>query len=411
MPVPIAEVISIGDEITSGANLDTNSQWLSQRLGELGYRVLFHTTVGDDLAACTQAFSLAAKRAAVVVATGGLGPTADDLTREAIAAATQRPLELDPHSLQHIEAIFARRGRPMPERNRQQAMRPGGSDVIPNPQGTAPGIHLPLPELDSRIIALPGVPAEMHEMWLATVEPILSTGPSSVIRSVIRRAVVKCFGIGESDMESLLGDMIARQRSPLVGITVSKATISLRIEAIAATEAEALQQIATTRSEIYQKAAPYIFGEGDGFELEHAIVQRLQKLGRKLRLIEVGADCPLAGMLARTGANEVLESAHWFPSKNHLPASLAPDPDLWCLTVEGYPHIDSAKQQTGAVTTAADVSITISPPSHAIPQVLQDTIHGHWDILTARIAKTALFQLLQSTASLLDTANQLDTAS
>src|SRR5213076_1039394 len=113
-----AEVISIGDELTSGQRLDTNSQWLSQRLGELGVETVYHTTVADDLAANVRVFAAAIDRADVVVASGGLGPTADDLTREAIAKATGRELVLDADALRYIEAMFARRARPMPERNK-----------------------------------------------------------------------------------------------------------------------------------------------------------------------------------------------------------------------------------------------------------------------------------------------------
>src|ERR1700753_479597 len=117
-----AEVISIGDELTSGQRLDTNSQWLSIRLGELGVSVMYHTTVADNLDANVQIFRAAAQRADIIVATGGLGPTADDLTRDAIAAAAGVGLELDAAALDYIEKLFARRHRPMPERNRVQAM-------------------------------------------------------------------------------------------------------------------------------------------------------------------------------------------------------------------------------------------------------------------------------------------------
>src|SRR6267378_1093481 len=110
----LCEIISIGDELTSGQRLDTNSQWLSLRLGGLGVRVVYHTTVADDLDANVNVFRAAIGRADIVVATGGLGPTADDLTREAIAAATGRPLVLDPAAIAHIERLFARRQRPMP---------------------------------------------------------------------------------------------------------------------------------------------------------------------------------------------------------------------------------------------------------------------------------------------------------
>ena len=163
-----AEIIAIGDELTSGQRLDTNSQWLSERLGELGVPVAFHTTVGDDLEDNVAVFRTAIDRADIVVATGGLGPTADDLTREAIAAAAGVELVQDDAALAHIRNLFARRSREMPERNMLQAQFPRGSRVVPNPHGTAPGIDLTVPRScgpPCRVFALPGVPAEMFAMW------------------------------------------------------------------------------------------------------------------------------------------------------------------------------------------------------------------------------------------------------
>src|SRR5687768_6351609 len=125
-----AEVISIGDELITGQRLDTNSQWLSQRLTEIGVDVAFHTTLGDNLPDNVAAFKLATSRAEVVVVTGGLGPTADDLTREALAAAVAVALVRDEASLAHIRDLFARRGREMPERNAAQADFPLGAKPI-----------------------------------------------------------------------------------------------------------------------------------------------------------------------------------------------------------------------------------------------------------------------------------------
>ena len=227
-----AEIISIGDELTSGQRLDTNSQWLSTRLGELGVQVMYHTTVADDLEANVQVFRQAAQRADLIVATGGLGPTADDLTRDALAAVAGVELVLDEAALAHIESLFARRKRPMPERNRVQAMFPRGSRVIPNPAGTAPGIDIEMPrpgKSPARIFALPGVPAEMHEMWEQTVAPAIAALMGKP--RVIRHKQIKCFGVGESDLEQMLPDMIRRGRDPQVGITVHGATITLRITA------------------------------------------------------------------------------------------------------------------------------------------------------------------------------------
>ena len=160
-----AEVVAIGDELTTGQRLDTNSQWLSVELGLLGIPVKFHTTVCDTLEDGIEAFRIAAARSDLVVATGGLGPTADDLTRDVLAAVAAAPLEMSVAALADIESRFAKRGVGMAESNRRQAMFPRGSRIIPNPDGTAPGIDLLLrlgnssTSHTSRIIALPGVPS------------------------------------------------------------------------------------------------------------------------------------------------------------------------------------------------------------------------------------------------------------
>src|SRR5262245_47572484 len=171
-----AEIISIGDELTSGQRLDTNSQWLAERLLEIGVPVAFHTTVGDQLADNVLVFRQACERADIVVATGGLGPTADDLTRYAIAELAGVPLVQDDASLAHIQALFARRRREMPPANVVQAQFPLGSRPIFNPHGSAPGIDIAIPRAvgkPARIFALPGVPAEMDEMWRASVAPAI----------------------------------------------------------------------------------------------------------------------------------------------------------------------------------------------------------------------------------------------
>ena len=129
-----AEIVAIGDELTSGQRLDTNSQWISQQLADLGIRVLLHTTVADDLETGIQVIRQALQRVDLVICTGGLGPTADDLTRETIARATERPLQQDDEALAHIENLFRARNRKMPQRNTIQAMFPEGSLVVPNPR-------------------------------------------------------------------------------------------------------------------------------------------------------------------------------------------------------------------------------------------------------------------------------------
>ena len=291
-----AEIVAIGDELTSGQRLDTNSQWLSQRLGELGIRVLFHTTVADDLDANVHVFRQAIRRADVVVSTGGLGPTADDLTREALARATGQPLQLNEAALAHIRALFARRKREMPPRNVGQAMLPATSRLVDNPHGTAPGIDLAVEregQSPCRFFALPGVPAEMHEMWERSVGPALSDLLGDGQR-VIRHRCLKCFGVGESELEQMLPDLIRRGRVPAVGITANKATLTLRITAEGATAEDCRTLMEPTVTTIYATLGNLVFGEGDEEELQHAVVRLLRQRRESVASIEVGS----AGLLA-----------------------------------------------------------------------------------------------------------------
>ena len=289
-----AEIIAIGDEITGGQLLDTNTQWLSQRLEELGIRVLYHTTVGDELDPIARVFRQAIERADVVVATGGLGPTADDLTRQAIAEATGRELVSSPEALEQIRRLFARRKRAMSKQNEQQALFPEGSQAIFNPNGTAPGIGVDAPREGMgpvRVFALPGVPAEMREMWHGTVAGLLCQAGAG--RRVVRRRVIKCFGAGESQLEAMLPDLIRRGRSPRVGINASQTTIFLRITAEGASEEECHAAIEPTVATIRDCLGSLIFGEGDD-ELEDAVVRLLRRHNQTLATAEWGT----AGLVA-----------------------------------------------------------------------------------------------------------------
>jgi nicotinamide-nucleotide amidase len=303
----IAEVIAIGDELTSGQRIDTNSPWISRALAEIGLPTWFHSTSGDDLGACVDTLKRAFMRADIVIATGGLGPTADDLTRQAIAQAIGVELVLDPPSLAHIERLFKSRRRPMPESNRAQAMLPAGARAIPNTNGTAPGIALDMPRPDQaacRLFALPGVPAELFEMWEASVRPELVAATPTRRRLVERR--IKCFGVGESHLEAMLPDLIRRGREPRVGITVHQATITLRITAEGASEEECLAAMAPTIETIHQCLGTLVFGEEDD-ELEHAVLRLVARRGLSLATAEWGTAGRLARWLCDSGPRVVLD--------------------------------------------------------------------------------------------------------
>ena len=284
----IGEVVAIGDELTSGERLDTNSQWISRRLTELGIRVGFHSTVCDDLEGMVSAFRNSIQRADIVICSGGLGPTADDLTRDALSAATGSELRLDEAALEGIKALFARRGRDMPARNEVQAMFPEGSTVIPNPHGSAPGIAMEIPREGRgpcRWFALPGVPAELFEMWEQTVSPAVASASGHA--RVIRHKTVKCFGVGESHLEQMLPDIIRRGRVPSVGITVHEGTITLRITGEGRTEEECFAGMEETITTIHDCLGSLVFGAGDD-ELEQAVGRLLAEKKQTLATVEWG---------------------------------------------------------------------------------------------------------------------------
>ncbi len=276
-----AEIIAIGSELVSGQSLDTNSQWLSQALGMLGITVHFHTSIGDDLAENISAIRLAIERADLVITCGGLGPTQDDLTREALAAVAGVGLREDAGSLEAIRALFARRNREMSERNRVQALFPEGAEPLLNSIGTAPGIAMKVG--GSSVACLPGVPNEMKRMFDEQVVPWLARQGLASRRIAHRR--INLFGKGESDIEAEALDLTARGRVPEVGITASEATIAFRISAEGETEEEALRLIEPTAALIYERFADLIVGEGTE-DVVDALVRELARTGRTIATAE-----------------------------------------------------------------------------------------------------------------------------
>lgn len=398
-----AEIVSIGDEMTSGQRVDTNSAWLSQRLGELGVPVAFHTTVADNLADNVQAFRLACERADLVIATGGLGPTADDLTRQAVAEMAGVDLVQDDGALAHIRALFAKRKREMPPNNLVQALFPRGSRVVPNPHGSAPGIDFELArpgKTPARLFCLPGVPAEMQEMWEGTVAPAIQSMLGRP--QVIHHYRVKCFGVGESDLEAMLPDLIRRGRTPSVGITVSKATITLRITAEGESIAAARASMQPTIDTIHDCLKSLVIGYEDD-EMQHAVLKLLASRQQTLAVVEWGT----AGLVqhwlgqCREGANAyrgglVLRDTAGIEILSSLAAELAS-----VMGLASAPAL-SVVAQAARERFAADFALAIGP----LPEVggsLQIAIAGppgvvvrdiaytgHPDILQPRAAKQAL---------------------
>ena len=276
-----AEIVAIGSELVSGQSLDTNSQWLSRGLAAVGLPVRFHTTVGDDLDENIQALRVALDRAELVVVSGGLGPTQDDLTREALAALAGAELVEDPASLEAIAAMFARRKRAMQDRNRVQALFPAGAEALPNRVGTAPGVWM---EVGARHVAcLPGVPHEMRIMFDEQVVPRLRT--LGLASRVIVTRKINLFGKGESEIEAEALDLTARGRNPEVGITAHEATISFRVSAAGATREQAEERLGPTLGTIRQRFGHLVVGE-ETDDVPEAVVAQLARTGATLATAE-----------------------------------------------------------------------------------------------------------------------------
>ncbi len=252
-----AWIISVGAELVIGRKADTNAPWLARELAALGVATSRCVTVADDLEPLRHVLAQACDAADFVLVTGGLGPTEDDLTRAALAAAMDAPLELHGPSVERIRAFFTARGRDMHERNLVQAMLPRGAAAIDNPLGTAPGIAAALGR--AAVFIMPGVPHEMTAMFRRDVAPRIRAAAGA---GVILSGVVHCFGLGESDLGARIADMMQRDRNPQVGTNAHLGVISVRIDAAGESERQARERLEADASEVRRRLGTIVFGEG-----------------------------------------------------------------------------------------------------------------------------------------------------
>lgn len=295
-----AIILSIGDELVLGQTLDSNSAWLSARLVDCGIIPLYHKTIADDQEATVAALRLASQEAGVVIVTGGLGPTPDDLTRQAFAALIRKPLDLHPPSLERIRAFFKLLGREMPPSNRIQAHIPRGAEVLDNDWGTAPGIKLKFGK--ALIFALPGVPVEMENMAARYIFPLFERG--SGVTVVVKSLAT--FGAGESVVAEKLGELMRRDRNPLVGTTVSGGIVTVRLRSEAPTSELAHKRLAQSVMLVKERLGSLVFAEG-GQTLAGAVGQLAGKKGIRL----VTAESCTGGLVAKM-LTDIPGASTWF---------------------------------------------------------------------------------------------------
>lgn len=283
----VAEILAVGTELLMGQIANTNAQYISRKLAELGINVYFHTVVGDNHARLDETLKRALSRSDIVITTGGLGPTKDDLTKETIAETMNRKLVFHEDIHEKIRDFFMKKHRQMVENNEKQAYLPENCMRISNPNGTAPGCIIE--EAGKMVMMLPGPPKEMQPMFDETIFPFLKQKTGLVLVS----KMLKVFGIGESELESRLIDLIECQDNPTIAPYVSQGEVTLRVTARCAAKEDALQLLSPVVQEIEERLGTMLYA-CEGESLEQVVFELLKQKS----LVLATAESCTGGLLA-----------------------------------------------------------------------------------------------------------------
>jgi len=298
-----AEIIAIGSELLLGQLVDTNSSYIAKRLAENGIELVQTTLVGDDLQRMKEVIKQSSQRSEIVITTGGIGPTEDDLTREAVAEVFEHPLAFQPHLMEQIETLFRTRGFRMAENNRKQAYIPEGSIPIENPKGTAPGFIVE--HAQGSIISIPGVPLEMEYLMENRIIPYLRKR-FDIQHQVIQYKVLRACGLGESAIGLQIKDLMVRNRNPSVGTLASIGDIRIRITAAANDPEEASRLIENVEKEIRNRLGNLIYGVDDE-TLHGNIAEDLARYRLTLSVSEAFTGGIVSQKLTSTGTRSFLQ--------------------------------------------------------------------------------------------------------
>lgn len=293
-----AEIITTGTELLLGEIVDTNSAYIARRLREIGLNLYYKTSVGDNEERTALVLRQGLARSDVLITTGGLGPTVDDVTRQAVARATGRELVFDPELWEQIRARFAHWGREPTENNRRQAYIPAGATPIENPVGTAPCFVVESDE--GIVISLPGVPREMEYLMEHSVIPYLREHLG--LREIIKAKVLRTAGVGESSIDDLIADLMT-EANPTVGLSAHAGQTDVRITAKADSEAAADALIAEMEARVRERLGACIYGEGKQL-LEEALVKVLRDCGHTLAVLETNSRGAIAQRLGNVAGSQ-----------------------------------------------------------------------------------------------------------
>jgi len=356
-----AEIVSIGTEILLGEIIDTNSAYIAERLPALGIDVYYKHVVGDNLGRLAEVIGRARERADLVITTGGLGPTEDDLTREAIAMVHGEETRVDPELETWLRDLYKRRGNIMPERNIKQTWLIPSARAINNPRGTAPGWWV---ERDGKIvIAMPGPPSEMNRMWEEEVSPELARRSTG---TVLIKRTLKTAGLGESNVDEMISHLL-KGNNPSIGLYARADGVHVRMGAKAATPEEARALIAPVEAQIRAILQPHVWGADDD-TFESVVGETLAQRGLTLAAME---SCT-GGLLSDTITN-VPGSSRYFRGgivsyATEVKAMMGVDASI--IAAHGVVSAETAAAMAAAVRErlVADIGIGITGVAGPEPQ-------------------------------------------
>ena len=342
-----AEIVAIGTELLLGEIMDTNSAWIAQQLTTCGLNLFYTHTVGDNVLRISEVLRTSLERSDVVITTGGLGPTVDDWTRDAVASACGCELVLDEALVSEIAAFFAQRGRPMTDNNRKQALIPAGAMVIHNPVGTAPSFAV---EWNGHvIISLPGVPHEMKYLMEHQVLPYLRERFN--LRGTIKSRILHTCGIGESALGDKITDLM-QLSNPTVGTAAHPGQTDVRITVKAESDAQAEILIAPVERELRSRLGDWVYG-ADAVTLPGMVLQLLRERGQTLATFETACAGQLAPWLAKEAGSRgcylggLVLTEGWAPRADQ-PDSSQQEADTSAERIRGLLGTDLGLAVTGA---------------------------------------------------------------
>lgn len=361
-----AEIIAVGTELLMGQIVNTNARYLSRQFADMGVNVYYQTVVGDNAGRIGEALKIAAGRADLVVCTGGLGPTMDDITKDVLADLIGEPLVMHEPTLERISAFFRERGIAMTENNKRQATMIRGGDALMNDTGLAVGVAITKGKV--HYVLLPGPPSELKPMFETYAKPwILGKMPDA---SALHSRMLKFAGIGESALEEALHDLIERQTDPTIAPYAREGEVTLRLTTRASDPEEAKARLDALEEQIKEKVGSYLYADED-IALEEALVRLMSAKGLTLSLAESCTGglfseliTSVPGSSAMFAGAEISYSNEWKRRELAVPAEL--------LEGEGAPGAVSAETAAamaeGLRRTGTDYAVAITGvagPAHS----------------------------------------------